>query len=439
MKQDFLNYLVLLCRSFFYLLLGFACLYSSQAQALPILSVDIANRNAEQIGKQLADLINAQFPRFQARYDRFLADTVRDFDWLSQLHRSQVLQDTLSSAHRQEVNGLISRLADATEDVLGDGKLSANEIWVLQFLLEQERYSNAVGFGAFAQASSADGPLLGYNLNGFQHPILRSLQAITVYKYADTTVVNIGFAGYLGILNGYNSNGLFIAYLSAMSQGSSEPAMDKVQASIAFRLRETLQQARRNNQTLNYLSHLHYPTSHAILLADNRQVKVLEQPQNHASILRSADSPLQAEIRWGKQQQIAAVDCFVAKNAPKTCHHMRDIRHWSRLRELAEFDAEHPAQVIDIKNIMLDQQGSSPQSIFSNDILHSIVFLPMERQLYLYTANPKSLSHPRFTEIDIPMPHRYTSTQPALIQQVTALLTFLCMLAVTVMVLYRKN
>ncbi len=407
---------------------------SAMAQAIPVLQVEVANQDGAQTGRQLAKIIAQQFPDFAQDYDRFLADTLAPYEWAQWVQRAQQVRDAVPQSVRDEVDALAQRLAQVNQDQLGDGHLSAQELWVVQVLLEAENLSQGVGLGVLNPASSVRGPMVGRTLNGLQNPALLRLRAITLYRGSNKTLVNIGFAGFVGILTGYNSDGLFVAYLPS-PQPSARPDAQAHMA-VTLYLRTLLEENDRITQTLPGLVYQQFLTSHNLLLADNRTVQVLEQSLPSTSYLRSADSPLRTEMQWSNPWQIAAVDCFVLRASPANCNNSGDLVRWHRLQTLARFTPEEPATITDMQSILLDQSQAPYQSIFAAETLYASVFLPLERRLFLYTQSSITRDGlPVFEEIEIPMPHRYTLDTVPFYQKVLILVIFSALLGIVFMAL----
>ncbi len=406
------------------------------AQAIPMLHLDAHSQDGKKIGKHLAQQIKQQFPYFERDYDQYLADTIADYDWADWAARADQVRNQVPQRLREEIDVLAQRLAQVNKDQLGDGHLSAREFWVIQILLEHETLSEGVGFGVLKPASDISGPMLGYNLNGFNHPALLRLRAITVYQ-SDSPVINIGFAGFIGVLMGYNSSGLFVAY-----QPSAQPIirMDHGQKrySIALHLRMLLEDNDRITQTLPGLVFQKFFTSHNLFMGDNRTVQVLEQSRQGDTHLRLADSPLQVEMQWQRPEQIATVDCFASRGAAHNCSNSRDITRWYRLRDLAQFSPQQPASINDIQEVLLDQQHAPYQSIFTENTLYGTVFLPLERRLFLYTKGSLTYDNlPVFQEVEVSLPHRYTLENVPTYQKVSIVGIFISLLGILLLNLWR--
>lgn len=362
------------------------------ANATPsVFHVDARGLTGMDIGTTLGKAVKKQFPDIEKKYDAYLASLVeqKQFNhWLQD--RVNIIKPNLKPAYRDEVNGIASSWSLSTQDQLGDGLLSENEFWVIQLILDIGRQTHCSGFGVWGNFSALNSPIVGRNLDWHTTEGLRSLQAITVYQYKKRTVVNIGFAGYIGVISGFNSDGLFVAHLDSPI-GKRYPAPPIGDNAIVFDLRNVLETQNRISAAAKALSRQLYGFSHNILMADTKNVKVLEQPQGQPAHLRTDRSPLRTEMSWEKVNQIAVVNCFALTNSPPNCIRTMDIFRWHRFKTLAQFSRNIRAEVKDVMNIMFDTVNPH-QQIFNQNTVQSMLFTPKDNRLYLYTV-PNSGIH----------------------------------------------
>ena len=181
---------------------------------IPIFRVDTADKSGREIGQELGTAFKQHFPDIEKRYDAYLSTFITQplFNkWLQQ--RVQAVKPQIKQAYREEVEGIASRWQITTQDQLGDGLLSLNEYWFLLLIPDVGRQTNCSGFGVWGKASKSGQSVVGRNMDWHTNSDLRSLQAITVYHNKQGGMVNIGFAGYVGIISGFNQDGLYLAHL----------------------------------------------------------------------------------------------------------------------------------------------------------------------------------------------------------------------------------
>jgi len=367
---------------------------------LPVFHVDAKKQTGMGIGTTLGKAFKKQFPEIEKKYDTYLASFVdqKQFnEWVQE--RVNVIKPNIDPAYRDEVNAIASTWTISSRDQLGDGFLSENEFWLIQLIPDVGRYTNCSGFGVWGHFSALNSPIVGRNMDWYTNEGLRSLQAITVYQYENRTVVNIGFAGYIGMVSGFNNEGLFVAHLdSPIGMRYPEPPIGD--DAIVFDLRKVLETKNRISAAARELSQQQYGFSHNILMADTFDVQVLEQPQGQQAYLRSDTSPLRIEMSWGKVNQIAVVNCFTLRSSPANCISTIDSYRWHRFKKLAQFNRDNQAQVKDVINIMFDT-ANLHQEIFNQKTVQSMVFTPKDKRLYLYTVPISGIhsTHPVMHEI----------------------------------------
>jgi len=390
--------------------------FSLKAMAsIPIFIVEATNKTGHEMGIELGMAIKTRFPTIGKLYDEYLASFIDQATfnrWLTQ--RVNVLKSNIKPAYKDEIEAVASTLGLILHDQIGDGFLSWNEYWFLQLIPDVGRKTNCSGFGVFNQASALNSPIVGRNMDWPTTEGLRSIQAITVYQYHNRQVVNIGFAGYLGIVSGFNHHGLFVAHLDSPLGGyyPEPPIGDRA---IVFDLRQVLEKYSKINQAAGALSKFNYGFSHNILMADPKNIQVLEQPQGRPAHLRSDTSELKIEKSWDKRDQIAVVNCFVLKISPSNCINSMDDLRWHRFKTLAQFNRYHRAYRQDIIKIMFDTAHPNAE-IFNKNTVQSLVFTPIDQRLYLYTTpvSGEHVTHPVMTEMTpyLPPPPISSGSQP---------------------------
>lgn len=368
----------------------------SEAAEPVIFHIDAKGKTGWEIGLALGHSIKAEFPDIERKIDSYLAFYTNQYDFNQIfLKRLRIIKSNINLEHKEEVDAAGSCFATSKADRLGDGQLSLNEFWFFQLITDVGRRTNCSGFGVFGLFTVSGQPIVGRNMDWPVNRDLRSIQAITVYEYEKNMLVNIGFAGYLGVITGFNSSGLFAAYLSSPMR-LAYPDPPEGRYSTAFDIRKALESGSRIPEVLKMMCHL-YPFSYNLLLADKADVRVLEQPEGSYGKLRTASSQLRRNLIWGRSNQIAVVNCFALYGHSNTIG-SADFARWYRFRELARFNStDKQADVPDVMKIMTE----TPHQIFNKTTLQSMVFTPGDCKLYLYTAPVSGIheKHPVMKEV----------------------------------------
>ncbi|NKB77163.1 MAG: hypothetical protein GKR96_08990 [Gammaproteobacteria bacterium] len=368
--------------------------------SLPVISIDAAELSPRAIGLELGRQSKTLFPDIERQYDTYLASLLRQrrFDDLLQ-HSLPKLVQQLSESYQEEWQGVVDSWSIVHNSVLGDGHLSIDEYQLLNLLPDFGLPPGGTGIGVFGEVS-AIGTVVGRNLDWHSNPELRALQAITVYHHKDRTIVNPGFAGITSVVNGFNSHGLFLAYFDAEAYSPYQqfsPHSSHHLSTNVFMLRQALENHQSVHQASAYLSEQVYDADRSVLLADKREIKVLEFPSLDSAEVRDWSSPTQTARPWQRPQQIAVVGCHVLTELKNHCPDVKNSVRWRRLHELLDFSETEPADVAAMGNILSDTANRGFE-IFNRDTLQSMLYLPGNNSLYLYAAPvTNDLSAPVYT------------------------------------------
>ena len=365
---------------------------ASTSDKIPIIRVVAENLAPLDIGLEIGRQSKNLFPDIESRYDRYLMASLSKIgfdDILS--NRLPRLRNSIESRYQKELEGIASSWALIHDNKLGDGFLSWDEYWLLNLLPDLGLPANGVGFGVLGQLSNESGPIIGRNLNLKNTSELRGLQAITVYEYDDSAIVNIGFAGIVSVLTGFNEGGLFVAHFNAASSSSYQNAyrgqkvtQEAVKAR-GFVLRSALERYTSARQATHFIAKKDTGIGSNTLVADDADVQVLEQAAPGKATIRRWDSPTRPSKRWDRESQIAVVDCYASISMPNNCRRAKDSYRWDRLRSLAGFTSGGKANVQDVARIMLDGSNKYYEILGANTI-QSMIYLPGSGYLYLYAA-----------------------------------------------------
>jgi hypothetical protein len=364
-----------------------------------VIHIAATNMTSFDIGLQIGQQSKNLFNDIEHRYDSFLKDSFSQMGFDDMLReRLPDLKSTIDKTYQKELEGVASAWALNHENKLGDGFLSWDEFWVLNLLPDIGLPANGTGFGILNRLSEENGALVGRNLDLKSTPAIRSLQAITVYQYADYAVVNIGFAGIVSVITGFNESGLFVAHFNAAPDSSYQNPyrpkkyMKKGLNAQGFILRKALETLTTTPKAINFIAGKNYGISNNIMVADKKNIQVLEVSSGGKSTIRRWSSDTRPSKKWGRKSQIAVVDCHVLSNQPDNCIRAKDGYRWDRLRLLADFTNTKKAGVQDIARIMLDKKNKYYE-IMSANTLQSMIYLPGSGHLYLYAAPANKASN----------------------------------------------
>lgn len=272
------------------------------------------------VGEELGGAVRQILPNYGALADALLAELVGQ-SGSTPLQaipaQANALLPQLDPAHREELEGFASTVAETGTSALGDGRLSAAEALLLSFA------EDLTGTGACSAVSvfgprSATGLPLTARLVDHSGTSLPEIQAVTVIATpSGGLVVNVGFLGFLGIATGVNQAGLMVGDLDS----PTAPPPDDFTGlrATAFDMRHALEHETTVAGAGAWLGRAdhRYSQSRAFILSDLTGSRVLENDMTStgplARTLRGPDSPLNPGIEWGIADAVASVNSFVLR------------------------------------------------------------------------------------------------------------------------------
>lgn len=361
---------------------------ASFASSLPIIRIDAEKMTPRDIGIEIGRQSKALLPDIERYYDTYLASLLNQSHF-DDLARSQLpsLVEQIPKEYRDEWQGVVDSWSIVHANKLGDGYLSLNEYQLMNLLPDLGFPPDGIGIGVFGRASSV-GTIVGRNLDWASNPELRATQAITVYGYKDRTVVSPGFAGVTSMLNGFNSYGLFLAYFDAELYSpyrKSSTQTSNTNTANVFMLRQALETQRSASRASSYLRKQIYSTDRSLMVADKREVLVLEYPKSESAEIRYWDTPTQTSKPWDHPQQVAVIGCHVLAELKNQCLDASDSIRWQRLNKLLDFSVANPAGVASVGNVLADTANRNYE-LFSSLTLQSMIYLPGNNGFYLYAV-----------------------------------------------------
>lgn len=270
------------------------------------------------VGEELGGAVTEILPNYGALADSLLAELVEqsgNAPLQAIQAQAAALLPQLDPAHREELEGFASKVADTATSALGDGRLSPAEAVLLSFV------EDLTGTGACSAVSvfgplSATGLPLTARLVDHSGNSLPEIQAVTVIATSSGgLVVNVGYLGFLGIATGVNQAGLMVGDLDS----PTAPPPDDFTGlrATAFDMRHALEHETTVAGAGAWLGRAdhRYSASRAFILSDVTESRVLENDLTStgplARTLRGPDSPLNPGVEWGIANAVASVNSFV--------------------------------------------------------------------------------------------------------------------------------
>ena len=268
------------------------------------------------------------FPTLEADYDGRLVSSMDRETYNNRLGKLQYLKPQVPKDYQDEIKGMASKFSGGTNNILGDGKLSVDELYYISLYVDIIMARGCSAISVFGPASVTGKNMIARLVDWYP----RTDNAVFTIKNGDKSIVIIG--RHLSIMAGtaFNDDGVFAALMA----GGSPPPVDfesKPYGSVAVDIRYALENYSTLEGVAKYLSEREYTFSHQIFFADSRTGKVLENNLIDGGIraLRGVDSPLGKGIDWEFDNTVAAVNTFFLEENYRA--YGVDPR-WTNLRKL---------------------------------------------------------------------------------------------------------
>lgn len=269
------------------------------------------------------------FPTLEADYDGRLVSSMDRETYNNRLGKLQYLKPQVPKDYQDEIEGMASKFSGGTNNILGDGKLSVDELYYISLYVDIIMARGCSAISVFGPASVTGKNMIARLVDWYP----RTDNAVFTIKNGDKSIVIIG--RHLSIMAGtaFNDDGVFAALMA----GGSPPPVDfesKPYGSVAVDIRYALENYSTLEGVAKYLSEREYTFSHQIFFADSRTGKVLENNLIDGGIraLRGVDSPLGKGIDWEFDNIVAAVNTFFLEQNYRYRGYRVDPR-WTNLRK----------------------------------------------------------------------------------------------------------
>lgn len=270
------------------------------------------------MGVQLAQKILLEKSDFEQLFDSYIAEIAgSQSGYNTLLSHMEDIKPQMYQAYQDEIDGIASQLSGGNTNGLSDNKLSKDELYILQLLTDVIRSTQCSGISVYGARSQTGHPMTARILDWYDGADnqLAQIQAVTTIKYGSTSICLIGYLGYMGLITGFNSEGVFAGILDSQT-GATYSSTNKY--SYTTDLRYALENSTTLSELAGYLTNpsRNYAFNHLVLLSNSQTSKVLENNfsgsgTNMRRAVRSDTSALNPGITWGFADAIAVVNSFL--------------------------------------------------------------------------------------------------------------------------------
>jgi hypothetical protein len=327
------------------------------------------------MGQLLMQKIVQALPNIEQLADSYLTEIVGNkstFDVL--VYRMAEIRPQISQEYLDEMYGMASQVSGGDIDSLGDNKLSKNELYLMQLIPDVWRTTQCSGVSAFGSRSATSNTMTARVLDwydGASHE-LAQFQSVTTIKNGDKSICMIGYLCVMGVITGFNDEGIFAGILDSHS-GATYSSTGK--SSYILDIRYALENYTTLTDVAGYLTNVsrNYAFNHLILLSDNNTSQVLENNfsgtgTNMHRALRSDTSSLNPGITWGINNAVAAVNSFLLLgNHDNHTGALYNTNRWSNIKTQLQNYGD-TITLEELKLIASFDNGDGPGSQSNGDI-----------------------------------------------------------------------
>ncbi|NLZ33294.1 MAG: hypothetical protein GX890_09375 [Firmicutes bacterium] len=277
-----------------------------------------------EVGEELGRKILEVLPNYEEILDSALLEMsymaaggnpqLIEYAYQQLLSRTEDIKEQLHQEYKDELEGMASQFSGQESNIVGDGKLSIDEVFMLNLMPDIIRESSCSFLAVYGPRSATGSTLMAklFDWNPGSQNQLSEIQAVTTYLQGEKSICVVGLLGWMIGSNGINKHGIFVG---ALDSGTGGPYSSSGKRSYSFDARYALENFDTLDAVLEYLSdpEKSYTYSHNYAAIDSTTAKVLENNVDNPALrmIRTEESELAPGINWELDNSIAAVNCFV--------------------------------------------------------------------------------------------------------------------------------
>ncbi|MDP4094993.1 MAG: C45 family autoproteolytic acyltransferase/hydrolase [Bacillota bacterium] len=358
--------------------------------------INLAKNNSHlEIGKEYAKEILKAVPDYEEIVDSYLAEVIGSKNYYDDvLKRVKDIKPQIEKDYSDEITGMGSVFSGSTDNQLGDGKLSTDEIYIMNLLPDVLRLTQCSALGIYGKRSETNSSMMERALDWYAGAKnqLAKVQAVTYIENNSKSICTIGFLGYIGVISGYNRNQDFAAILDSSTGGIY---YSEGRRSYTMDLRYALENSDTIDKIADYLKSddRKYTFGHLIFLCDKNTVKVLENnvgsDPNSIRKIRDEKSELNEGINWGYDNAIGCVNAFELKgNLNNHSNIPENVARWESMKNELKSKGDK-ISLDEFKEIASYHKGKYPGEQSDGDLYNVntdqiIIYQPSEDNLEIF-------------------------------------------------------
>jgi hypothetical protein len=334
-----------------------------------------------EVGEELGRKILEVMPSYEEILDSALLEMsymaaganpeLIEYAYQQLLSRAEDIKGQLHQKYRDELEGMASQFSGQESNIVGDGKLSIDEVFMLNLMPDIIRENSCSFLAVYGPRSATGSTLMAklFDWNPGSQNQLSEIQAVITYRQGEKSICVVGLLGWMIGSNGINKHGVFVG---ALDSGTGGPYSSSGKRSYSFDARYALENYDTLDAVLEYLKDpgKSYTYSHNYAAIDSTTAKVLENNVDNPALrmIRTGASVLAPGINWELDNSIAAVNCFVlADNYTNAYWWTGNSARWNSFHtQLAAMGDTVTFE--DMKEIASYYTGSAPGGMEDGDI-----------------------------------------------------------------------
>ncbi|MCP4131171.1 MAG: hypothetical protein GY754_09340, partial [bacterium] len=137
------------------------------------------NPSHRQVGEEYGEMILRVLPTFEAKLDFFLAECTMAVPQADMFARVNIIKDKIPQDYRDEIEGMASKFSGRC-DRIGDGRVSTNELYIINLLGDVVRPSACSGLSVYGDRSATGSTLVGRALDYYSGTLAKMTGAHAV-------------------------------------------------------------------------------------------------------------------------------------------------------------------------------------------------------------------------------------------------------------------
>ncbi|ACL77522.1 C45 family autoproteolytic acyltransferase/hydolase [Ruminiclostridium cellulolyticum] len=367
-------------------------------------------KSHRKIGQEYGSTILKLVPQYEAIVDSYLAEITSSneaYDLMMQ--RVNEIIPQVDKNYVDEIKGIASNFTGQDQDIRGDGKLSAGEMFLMNLCPDVVRPSQCCAVGVYGKRSQNNDNMGMRILDWYagSENQLAGIQAVVTFKNSKKSICSIGYLGYMACISAFSDDKVFGAILDS---GTGEPYSSEGKRSYPFDLRHALENYTTLNGVAAYLKSpvRNYTYGHLIFLSDAKGTKVLENnissKKNSLREVRTEKSELNEGIIWDIDNSVGCVNSFMLKG--NLDNHSNNPSNTNRLYSMKKVLKEQGEKFTfdNMKAVASYYQGEEPGLHKDGDLYNTrtqqiIVFEPSKSRYEVF-FRPKSGILPKVPVFD---------------------------------------